>query len=89
MHPTLRNPLIPFSSRIREFNHQHFMWFLLGHPIPFLQFGPFGRRGCVGLNNVVSFRSDSAGDAVFCGDEFRGGEGAVVEDGYGVAVDGF
>lgn len=41
------------------------------------------------MNNVVSFRSDSAGDAIFCGDEFGGAEGAVVEDGNGVAVDGF
>lgn len=41
------------------------------------------------MDNVVSFRSDSAGDAIFCGDEVGGGEGAVVEDGNGVAVDGF
>lgn len=41
------------------------------------------------MNNVVPFGSDSAGDAIFCGDEFGGGEGAVVEDGNGVAVDGF
>lgn len=41
------------------------------------------------MNNVVSFGSDSARDAIFCGDEFGGAEGAVVEDGNGVAVDGF